>query len=287
MSRRSRPPTAEQPERHRPRKRFGQHFLHDRSVIERILSAVFDDRRVKGIADDKQPMLEIGPGEGALTADLLTRARQLHVVEIDTDLAARLAERFGSNPGFHLHVGDVLRFDLRSVVTPPVRLRVVGNLPYNVSTPVLFALLESIEFIADMHFMLQREVVQRMAARPGSGDYGRLSVMLQSRCVVQKLFNVGPGAFRPPPKVESAVVRLLPREIPLIPAEQQTVFEILVREAFIQRRKQLANSLKRYLSPEQLDSTGIRPDRRPETLEIEEFARLTELVHRAGAILRT
>jgi len=213
------------PGSHRPRKRFGQHFLHDAGVVRRIVEAVAPGPR--------DFVLEIGPGEGALTARLAARAGRLELVEIDRDLAAALAAR-----GFTVHVVDALEFDFGAL---PAGARIVGNLPYNISTPLLFRLAEQAARAADLTFMLQREVVERMVASPSTPEYGRLSVMLQARFRMQKLFRVAAGAFRPPPRVESAVVRMLPLAEPLdrgVPG-----FAELVRRAFSARRKTLRNAL--------------------------------------------
>jgi 16S rRNA (adenine1518-N6/adenine1519-N6)-dimethyltransferase len=249
---------------HRARKRFGQHFLHDRGVIQRILAAL-----------EPQPgdtIVEIGPGLGALTRPLLERCSPLHVIELDRDLAARL--RAGLPPEqLVVHEADALKFDFCALAAGK-RLRVVGNLPYNISTPLLFHLLDQGDCISDMLFMLQKEVVERMAAAAGSKDYGRLSVMIQCRLRVEKLFDVRPGAFTPPPRVDSAVVRLVPHTVPPAVIDNADVFASVVRAAFGQRRKTLRNTLKGLLSPEDMQSLGIDPMRRAETLSLAEFARL-------------
>lgn len=252
---------------HRPRKRFGQNFLHDPNVIERIA------RSIGPRPDDR--VVEIGPGLGALTTPLLRALGRLDVVEIDRDLAARLPEQFAGQGELHVHQGDALRFDFCAVAagTP---LRVVGNLPYNISTPLIFHLLDQAPCIRDMHFMLQKEVVDRMAAAPGTDDYGRLSVMVQQRCKVESLFTVSPGAFHPPPKVWSAIVRLTPWETPPVPVADPALFSQLVNQAFTQRRKTLRNAVKGYLEADAITALGIDPQRRPETLSVAEFAALAE-----------
>ena len=234
----------------KPRKRFGQHFLHDPGVLKRIVDAIDPARG--------DPVVEIGPGEGALTRPLLERIGQLTAIEIDRDLAARLEQEF---PSERLAVvcADVLDFDFSAL---PSGLRVVGNLPYNISTPILFHLAQYAGRVRDMHFMLQREVVQRMVARHSTPDYGRLSVMLQTRFSMQKLFNVAPGAFRPPPKVESAVVRLVPLREKM--QCNEAALEKIVREAFSARRKTLRNALP--LEPADYEELGIDPKLRPENL---------------------
>jgi 16S rRNA (adenine1518-N6/adenine1519-N6)-dimethyltransferase len=234
---------------HRPRKRFGQHFLHDPRVLARIVDALQ--------LSDQDFVVEIGPGEGALTRLLLERAKQLNVVEIDRDLAARL-----SDERITVHQADALEFDFARF---PAGMRVVGNLPYNISTPLLFHLARFADRVRDMHFMLQLEVVERMVAAPSTPQYGRLSVALQARFRMTKLFNVSRGAFRPPPKVESAFVRLVPREKPL------EVDEDLLRRAFSARRKQLRNALPGI----DFAALGIDAALRPENLSPEDYARLS------------
>ncbi|RRQ22330.1 16S rRNA (adenine(1518)-N(6)/adenine(1519)-N(6))-dimethyltransferase RsmA [Thiohalobacter thiocyanaticus] len=253
---------------HRPRKRFGQNFLHDPGSIERILAAI-----------DPQPgqaLVEIGPGRGALTWQLLERLGRLEVIELDRDLCARLDTERHAHPGeLIIHSADALKTDFCGLEQPPP-LRVVGNLPYNISTPLLFHLLGQAGCIRDMHFLLQKEVVERMAAAPGGRDYGRLSVMLQMLCEVEPLFTVGPGAFHPPPKVDSACVRLIPLPTPRYVIDPDT-FADRTRLAFAHRRKTLRNNLKGELHTEQLEAAGIDPGRRAETLSLEEFARLSTL----------
>ena len=244
------------------RKRFGQHFLHDPGILKRIVEAV-----------DPAPgdaIVEIGPGEGALTRPLLERTGHLTAIEIDRDLAARLAREF---PAGKLTVigADVLDFDFSAL---PSGLRIVGNLPYNISTPILFHLARHAGRVRDMHFMLQREVVQRMVARHSTPDYGRLSVMLQTRFRMQRLFNVASGAFRPPPKVESAVVRLLP--IAERPDWDEAVLEKIVREAFSARRKTLRNALP--LNSTDYEVLGVDPRLRPENLAPEDYLRITRRI---------
>jgi 16S rRNA (adenine1518-N6/adenine1519-N6)-dimethyltransferase len=238
---------------HRPRKRFGQHFLHDPRVLARIVDAVAPS------AGDC--LVEIGPGEGALTAPLLARAGKLEAIELDRDLASGLAARF---PPFKLtvHCADALEFDFARF---PAGLRLVGNLPYNISTPLLFHLARYAERVRDMHFMLQLEVVERMVAAPSTAAYGRLSVALQARFAMQKLFTVSKGAFRPPPKVESAVVRLVPLAAIL------KIDDDLLRRAFSARRKQLRNALPGI----DFAALGIDPRLRPENLSPQDYARIS------------
>jgi 16S rRNA (adenine1518-N6/adenine1519-N6)-dimethyltransferase len=245
----------------RARKRFGQHFLHDPQVIARIVAAI-DPRPGERI-------VEIGPGRGALTSHLVERVGQLAVVEIDRDLAAMLAARFGN--ALTIEARDVLEIDFGRMRGSGPKLRVVGNLPYNISTPLLFHLLAQREAIADMHFMLQKEVVDRMVAPPGSRVYGRLTVMLAPWVRIERLFNVGPGAFSPPPKVSSAFVKLVPFAQPAFDIGSTSSFERLVRAAFAQRRKTLRNSLKGVLDAATLERLGIDPGARPEQLAPEQF----------------
>ncbi len=259
---------------HRPRKRFGQNFLLDQIVIARILAAI-----------DPQPsdhLLEIGPGRGALTLGLLGAAGRLDAIELDRDLAGPLVERCQGRGELRLFVADALGFDLKGLVGPSERLRVVGNLPYNVSTPLLFHLLDQTEAIADLHLMLQQEVVERMAASPGGKDYGRLSVMLQVRCEVTPLFSIGPEAFWPAPKVTSALVRLRPHGAPPYPIADWSWFSHLVAQAFGQRRKTLRNSLRGTLGEDVLRACGIRPEQRAEELSVADFARLANAANRAA-----
>ncbi len=246
----------------RPRKRFGQHFLHDGTVIERIVAAI-DPR-------PGQTLVEIGPGPGALTGPLATAGVRLHALEIDRELAAGLRRRYADNRDVTIETVDALDVDFARFGAP---LRCVGNLPYNISTPLLFHL-GGFDGIADMHFMLQKEVVERMAAAPGSRTYGRLSVMLQSRWQVVSLFDVGPGAFRPPPKVSSSVVRLAPLAEPPVIADPAR-FDTIVRAAFSQRRKTLKNALKDVLSAADIRRAGIDPGCRAETLDIRQFVELS------------
>jgi len=253
---------------HRPRKRFGQHFLHDEDVINRIVAAIAP---MPG-----ETLIEIGPGEGALTGPLLDSPATLHVIEKDRDLAQKLPQQFADRKPFHVHCQDALLFDFHSVPGP---LRIVGNLPYNISTPLLFHLLDSLDCINDMVFMLQTEVVDRLNATPGKKAYGRLSVMVQSRCEVEKLFSVDPQSFTPPPRVESAVVRLRPLETPLYGIEDFQSFIQIVRQSFNQRRKTLRNSLKGLLSADQIELQGINPGARAEELSIADFAVLANLYH--------
>jgi len=250
---------------HTPRKRLGQHFLRDRYVIQRIAEELMPR------AGDT--VVEIGPGEGALTRALLQRVTPLHAVELDRDLAATLRAEFAPER-LIVHQADALNFDFRRLVAPGAKLQLVGNLPYNISTPLLFHLLEQLDAIHDMLFMLQKEVVDRMAAAPDTADYGRLSVMIQWRLRVEPLFDVPPQAFYPPPKVESTVVHLTPHAKPRIAVDDPNVFARVVQTAFAHRRKTLRNNLKGLVRAGVLESIGIDPNRRAETLSLEEFARV-------------
>jgi 16S rRNA (adenine1518-N6/adenine1519-N6)-dimethyltransferase len=250
---------------HQARKRFGQHFLHDPGVIGRIVAAI--------APQPQDRMVEIGPGLGALTLPLLARLDQLHAVEIDRDAIRHLHEITQDDPRLHIHSGDVLQFSFAHIYEGE-RLRLVGNLPYNISTPLLFHLIEQRERILDMHFMLQKEVVDRMAAAPGSEHYGRLTVMLAPWVKIQPLFDIGPGAFKPPPRVVSTVVRLTPHEQPLQIGDRRH-FATVVGAAFSQRRKTLRNSLKAFLDIEDIVAAGIDPGLRAEVLSPAEFVALS------------
>lgn len=251
------------------KKRFGQHFLRDASVVARIVSAFAPAR------DDT--VVEIGPGRGALTHALLPRLARLHAIEFDRDLIAPLTAQCAALGDLRLHNADALAFDFRALApAPPRRIRVIGNLPYNISTPLLFHLFAQLDCVGDMLFMLQKEVVARIAAGPGGKDYGRLSVMTQAVCAVDALFDVPPMAFVPPPKVNSAVVRLTPHGAPPCVAARSPAFAEVVRLAFAQRRKTLRNNLRSVLADTALLKLNIDPSRRAETLTLAEFCRLAE-----------
>jgi 16S rRNA (adenine1518-N6/adenine1519-N6)-dimethyltransferase len=257
------------PARHSPRKRFGQNFLVDHHYIDRIIAAV------DPAPDDN--VVEIGPGLGALTRPLLERVKRLTVIEIDRDLAARCSAEF-SPDRLCMHNVDALSFDF---ATLGEELRVIGNLPYNVSSPMLFHLAQYEANLRDMTVMLQREVVQRMAAAPATPDYGRLSVMLQTRFRIERLFIVPPGAFRPTPLVDSAIARLTPLERARPKIVDEALFARVVAAAFGQRRKTLKNALKLLATGEELEREGIAPGARGETLAVSDFVRL------ANALART
>ena len=252
---------------HRPRKRFGQHFLRDAQVIDRLVRAIAPQ------AEDR--LLEIGPGEGVLTRPLLASAAAVTVVELDRDLASTLFDRLGQPPNLDIVQADILTVEL-SAMAGAHKLRVVGNLPYNISTPILFHLFQHLPAIKDMHFMLQKEVVDRLVAEPGSSDYGRLSVMAGFFCEMEWLFDVPPGAFRPPPKVMSAIVRLRPKPLSESDRALLSALEHIVRHAFGQRRKTLRNSLRTVLDESAIVAAGIDPGLRAERLGLTDFLRLAE-----------
>ena len=248
---------------HRPRKRFGQNFLHDVDVIRRIVEAI-DPR-------PGQFIVEIGPGQAALTGALIERAGHLHAIEIDRDLAAGLRTRFPAQQ-MTLIEADALTFDWSALATGP--LRIVGNLPYNISTPLLFALMPIAERMIDQHFMLQKEVVERMVAAPGGKTYGRLSVMLQFRYRLTKLFDVPREAFKPVPQVTSSLVRMKPIAATELPNVDAEAFARVVAAAFGQRRKTLRNALSELLTTEQIIDSGVDPQARAETLGVQSFVEL-------------
>lgn len=247
----------------RTKKRFGQHFLTDPGVIDAIVRAI--------APQPEDVVVEIGPGPGAITVPLMKRAAHLHAIELDRDLASRLKTRFVDDGRITIHQADALDFDLASIGTS---LRVVGNLPYNVSTPLLFHLLEQRDAIADMHFMLQKEVVDRIAAAPGGKAYGRLTIMLGCYFEVEALFDVDRLAFEPPPAVMSAVVRLRPRPAEAIDLNDAAALSTLLATAFSQRRKTLRNALKTAVEPHDLEASGIDASLRPENLAIADWVRL-------------
>ncbi len=250
---------------HRPRKRFGQHFLHDRNIVRKLLAAI---RPEPG-----QSLLEIGPGQGALTLPLLEQCGELTAIELDRDLIDELQRRAESIGRLHLIQADILKVDLSELpLSPP--LRVVGNLPYNISTPLMFHLLQWRDRIADMHFMLQKEVAERIIARPGGKHYGRLSVTMQYHCETEYLFDVPPGCFSPPPKVDSAIIRLRPWDRLPHPVANTERLGQLVQAAFGQRRKTVSNSLKAFVDANALRRLGIDPKARAENLSLEDYCRI-------------
>ncbi len=254
---------------HQARKRFGQNFLHDPGVIERIVRAINPQ------PDDA--MVEIGPGLGALTEEILAVNPSLQVVELDRDLIPVLRTKFFNYPEFRIHEADALKFDF-SQLAAARPLRIVGNLPYNISTPLIFHLLSQSGVVQDMHFMLQKEVVQRLAAVSGDNHYGRLGIMAQYFCKVQPLFEVGPGAFRPAPKVDSAIVRLVPHQTLPHPARDLAVLQMVVRTAFNARRKTLRKALAGVVTMTQLQALGIDDGLRPENLTLAQYVAIADTV---------
>jgi 16S rRNA (adenine1518-N6/adenine1519-N6)-dimethyltransferase len=262
---------SERLEGHRARKRFGQNFLHDAHWIARIVAAI-----------DPQPgqvIVEIGPGQAALTRELVRGAGQVSAVEIDRDLAAWLRGQFAAEQ-LSLIEADALTYDWRALAQARGPLRIVGNLPYNISSPLLFVLAGIADRVIDQHFMLQKEVVERMVAAPGSKTYGRLSVMLAARYRLRKLFDVPPGAFTPAPQVTSSIVRMIPKPVAEWPAVDAEVFARVVAAAFGQRRKTLRNALSGVLPEDAISAAGVDPGARAETLALEAFVRLAQTAAR-------
>tara|TARA_B100000686_G_scaffold345403_1_gene429950 strand:+ start:2652 stop:3419 length:768 start_codon:yes stop_codon:yes gene_type:complete len=253
---------------HIPRKRFSQNFLIDSQVVHNILQAIFPLR------DDL--LVEIGPGLGALTKPLLNSLNHLHVIEIDHDIVARL-KREHTVEKLTVHSSDALKFDF---LTLGENLRVVGNLPYNISTPILFHLSKFSKNIYDMHFMLQKEVVERMVAMPSTSNYGRLSIMLQCHFEMQQLFIVQPESFLPVPKIQSAVVRMIPLSQKIIDEDKEVLFSAIVAAAFSQRRKTISNTLQDYLKPADFETLAINPGLRAENLSVSQFVAITNLLIR-------
>lgn len=251
--------------KHVARKRFGQNFLHDQEVINRIIASISPR--------ESDLLVEIGPGQAALTRPLLESGAELHLIELDRDLVSRLQDQFSDQSNITIHAGDALNADLPEI-TGHRPFRLVGNLPYNISTPLIFHVLQWHEQVVDMHFMLQKEVVDRMAASPGSKAYGRLSVMTQFRCNVTPLFDVPPESFSPAPKVFSSIVRLQPLKQPPADAGSFENLSKVVSAAFSMRRKTLRNSLKKLFTSDQIIATGIDPGQRAEQLSLPQFATL-------------
>ncbi|MFZ6752313.1 16S rRNA (adenine(1518)-N(6)/adenine(1519)-N(6))-dimethyltransferase RsmA [Undibacterium sp. Dicai25W] len=258
--------------KHIPRKRFGQNFLTDQLVLSQII------RAINPRAGDT--MVEIGPGLAAMTSLLLEGVPQMHVVELDRDLVTRLKKSFPADK-LIIHEGDALKFDFNTIPVPEgKKLRVVGNLPYNISSPLLFHLAEIANQVEDQHFMLQKEVVERMVAPPGSKTYGRLSVMLQWRYEMDLLFVVPPESFDPPPKVDSAIVRMIPKKETL-PCDQKSL-EAVVTKAFSQRRKVVRNCVAGMFTEQQLIDASVDPQARPETIPLEQYVNLARILHTAA-----
>lgn len=254
-------------QKHFPRKRFGQHFLTDRHVIHKIIAAISPEK--------DQIIVEIGPGLGALTVEILQETGHLIAIELDRDLISQLTNQCQSYGELKLYQADALAFDYSQLVESGQKLRLVGNLPYNISTPLLFHLLNFENAIHDMHFMLQQEVVSRMVAEVGSANYGRLSVMIQYFCEATELFSVDAHAFDPPPAVTSAIIKLVPLHEKEHRANDIKRFTMIVAEAFNQRRKTLRNSLKRIIPANQLEKIGINPELRPQQLSVAEFVNIS------------
>jgi 16S rRNA (adenine1518-N6/adenine1519-N6)-dimethyltransferase len=255
---------------HTPRKRFGQNFLHDHTIIYNILSSLQ--------ATSEEHWVEIGPGMGALTEPLLTMGLHLDVVELDRDLVALLKDKFKQQDKLQIFSADALKFDFSALPQHNEKLRIIGNLPYNISTPLMFHLLDNAACIEDMHFMLQKEVVDRICAIPGSKKYGRLSVMMQYYCTTELLFDVPPESFDPAPKVMSAIVRLVPHEQPPVTVNNLKMLNRVVIQAFSQRRKTLRNSLKKLIDENAIIALNIDPASRAEVLSLADFASLSNLL---------
>jgi len=255
--------------KHKARKRFGQNFLHDQQVIDRIIASIAPR------TDDL--LIEIGPGQAALTRPLLASGAELHLIELDRDLVTHLEKQFSDQPNVIIHSCDALKANLPEL-TGQRPFRLIGNLPYNISTPLIFHVLQWSDLVIDMHFMLQKEVVERMAAAPGSRTYGRLSVMTQFRARVTRLFDVTPESFSPAPKVHSSIVRLEPLKTPPFDAGSIENLAKVVTAAFSMRRKTLRNSLRSVLDEGQILSAGIEPGQRAEQLSLSEFAALARLI---------
>ncbi|MDA1369833.1 MAG: 16S rRNA (adenine(1518)-N(6)/adenine(1519)-N(6))-dimethyltransferase RsmA [Proteobacteria bacterium] len=255
---------------HQPRRRFGQNFLHDQQVIQRIVESIAP------LTDDH--LVEIGPGRGAITRPLAASGAQLDCIELDRDLAGFLAAQFAGESNVRIYQQNILKFNLDQLTSSEKSLRIVGNLPYNISTPVLFHLLKSHSLISDMTFMLQLEVVQRMAAKVGNKHYGRLGLTLQYFCRIEHLFNVPSAAFSPKPKVVSAIVRLTPhRQFPVIAADVECL-QTVIRTAFNQRRKTLKNSLKAIISEEALNELSVDASLRPENLDLADYVLISDAI---------
>ncbi len=258
---------------HQPRKRFGQNFLQDPFVVQNIVGAI-----------DPKPedrLIEIGPGLGVITKPLLSQINHLDVVEIDRDLSEQLPNRVAPQNNLTIHTQDILTFDLdvfNQAHPSTKKIRIVGNLPYNISTPLIFHLLKFAHLIEDMHFMLQKEVVERITAKPNTKDYGRLSIMTQYYCASSSLFIVPPEAFSPAPQVQSAFIRLIPHQSPPAVATNLPLLQTITRVAFSQRRKTLSNALKPYLTRQDFAQLHIDPILRPETLPLEEFVRMSNYI---------
>ena len=255
---------------HSPRKRFGQNFLHDHNIIYNILSSLE--------AKAGEHWVEIGPGLGALTEPLLKLGIRLDVVELDRDLVALLKDKFRQQNNLQIHSADALKFDFSALAENNEKLRIIGNLPYNISTPLMFHLLDNATCIEDMHFMLQKEVVDRICAAPGSKKYGKLSVMMQYYCATELLFDVPPESFDPAPKVMSAIVRLVPHQHAPVEVNDMEKLNRVVTQAFSQRRKTLRNSLKKLIDEDAIIALNIDPALRAEAQSLNDFAKLSNIL---------
>lgn len=256
---------------HKARKRFGQNFLHDHHIISNILGSLFYGQ--------DQHWVEIGPGQGALTEPLLNSGAQLDIVELDRDLVSLLKSKFNDYPNLTIHSADALKFNFSALAKADEKLHILGNLPYNISTPLMFHLLENTPCIADMTFMLQKEVVDRICAEPGSKKYGRLSVMMQYYCATEHLFDVPPESFNPHPKVMSSIVRLTPHLQPPVVIDSVKTLNTVVTSAFSQRRKTLRNSLKKLIRETDITTLNINPALRAETISLQDFAKLSQYIN--------
>jgi 16S rRNA (adenine1518-N6/adenine1519-N6)-dimethyltransferase len=261
---------------HQARKRFGQNFLTDQNIINNIIG--------NAMIRDGQHWVEIGAGQGALTEPLLKKVTHLDVVELDRDLVAWLEYKFAAQTNLHIHSADALRFDFAALAPEGEKLHIIGNLPYNISTPLMFHLLETTNCVADMIFMLQKEVVNRICAKPNNNSYGRLSVMMQYYCATEWLFDVPPESFNPIPKVMSAMVRLVPHTTPPFEVDDVKILGKVVTEAFSQRRKTLRNSLKNSLSEAEIVALGVDANLRAENISLRDFALMANAVSRKGII---
>ncbi len=260
---------------HRARKRFGQNFLHDMNVIDNIVAAISPD--------NDHTMVEIGPGLGALTQPVAEQVATLNVVELDRDLAERLRHQAGWGTHLVIHEGDALKFDFNQLAEPGKKMKVFGNLPYNISTPLMFHLFETVANVASMHFMLQKEVVERLCAGPGHKNYGRLTVMAQYYCKTIPVLAVPAGCFTPPPKVESAVVRLVPHDVNPHPADDVATLSKVVAAAFAMRRKTLRNNLKGMLNDAEFEQLAIDPALRPERISVPQYVSMANFISRRHA----
>jgi 16S rRNA (adenine1518-N6/adenine1519-N6)-dimethyltransferase len=255
---------------HTPRKRFGQHFLHDQEIISRIVDVI--------APGENDHLVEIGPGEGAITFPVLQQSRVLEAIELDRDLVPVLNKRAEGLGDLQVYQGDVLEFDFASLKKDDRPLRLFGNLPYNISTPLIFHLLDYAEIISDMTFMLQKEMADRLVADFDSEHYGRLSVMVQYCCEAELLFDVPPESFSPPPKVDSSIIRLVPYKTLPYSAQDEKLFSQVVKQAFSMRRKTLRNSLKGLVDDNVWEAAGIDSIRRAETLSVEDFVKLSNVL---------